>query len=609
MPHKSGFAVVGIRLAVALLIFAGLFSPISDLNFHQAVMLGTPLSGLLDVALLIGILSLLIRKSRCPVKRKVYSILAALCSLCILLDRSFLLHADWSLLLGSWRAFLTALWVGVALSLCLNALLCLLADWFAREAGQHTPTLKHGAGGGELLAFCKFMALILLCWLPHIIMQAPGAIETTAGQQIRQCFGELPYSRDNPIFHTLWLKLVLKGTLRLGLGDSMAVMAVSLSQLLPLAAALAWTLCIVKRLPLNPRFASVLLWFYCLCPLFPLYGLFIVKDVPFAVAVLLLTCVITEITLRRAAFFTSWLNCAVLVVIGACVCLLRNMAVVLYGLSVAAVFFAVGLDARARLRLCACVFTTLALYGGFILAADARLHPDTLDTRQAENRSLQCQMVARVVKYHERELSTSEIQTIDACIPVAGLGSRYHPEVSDPVKDTWRAGVTAAQKQAFDLLIPALMLRYPADCSQAALQMAIPYVTPGDIGRFRAIFDCGFSNIEALYPVFNPKHLFPTPVFRATLDFFQREPLINFFCCGGAYAWLLIGSVALLIARRRKRLMACAIPALLVLVGCLFSPVAGYVRYALPYMFAAPFLTLLTVYGLTQPEEKQRKAA
>ena len=162
-------------------------------------------------------------------------------------------------------------------------------------------------------------------------------------------------------------------------------------------------------------------------------------------------------------------------------------------------------------------------------------------------------------------------------------------------------GVVTMQSRAFDQLTARLILRYPGESAQAILQMAIPYLAPGDTGRFRAMFDCGFSNIDVLYPVFAPDHLFPTAVFRSTLDFFQRQPVIAFFCCSGLYAWLLMGSFTLLLTHRKSGLWVCWLPAMLVLVGCFLSPVAGYIRYALPYMFTAPFLVCLMLSALREP--------
>ena len=166
------------------------------------------------------------------------------------------------------------------------------------------------------------------------------------------------------------------------------------------------------------------------------------------------------------------------------------------------------------------------------------------------------------------------------------------------MKDTWRASATAEQKQAFDQLALTLAKRYPGTAAQAFLQMAVPYLAMGDIGRFRAIYDYGFSNVEPVFAVFRPRQVFGGRAFRVVPEFFQRNPVVMFVSSSGFSASVLIGALALLLSRRRYRWLACALPAALTLLGCMFSPVAGYIRYALPFVFAAPFLAMVTIAAL-----------
>ncbi len=586
----------------------GLFYPVSALNFSAVFGSGAPQAlPLVTQGLALFMLFELAR--RFGLHRKVFAFLAGFYTFCILLDRSFVSQSDWGLLFGSAGDFGAALWMFASLTLALYAAISLLAAGVSALVKRDVRRVSAAAPRPEPRGrFWLWLGILLLCWLPHIVTQAPGVIETTAGQQIREAFGELPYTDDNPIFHTLLLKLLIKGSLFVGLDATAAVLVVSLSQIVPLALALVWTLAIARRMGVPRALVWAMLGFYALCPLFAYYGFFIVKDVPFAIAVLLLTCELAEISLRGDAFFRSWWNCLLHVAIGAFLCFMRNAGLALYALSMLAAFPLIRPKGRSLRRMAACTLAAVAIYAGFTAAANAALNVTTLETRQAETRSLQCQVVARIVREHGAELTADELAAIDACIPTDGLAENYLPEVSDPVKDTWRADATAETVRAFDRLSLRLALRYPGTSAQAFLQMAVPYLTLGDIGRFRAIFDYGFPSLVSLYPVFKPRHLFSSDVFRFLPDYFQNQPLINFFCCSGFYASLLIGCAVLLIRRRKFRLAACYVPAFLVLLGCMFSPVAGYVRYALPFMFSAPFLTAAAVRLLTEPPRAATKS-
>ena len=573
---------------VAIIIYMGLFSSLYAGDLSELLMDTVPAIAWVKLMLFGGIWGLLYRRWLDAEKgsQKAFGkpalFIGAACTLCMLLDHCFLRYDYIPLAsLGECVGFLWTWASGAALLSCALQLLATRRKAVAFAAPSEAQPQR---------LFWLAFAILLLCWLPYIIVQFPGHIETTAGQQIRQGFGQEPISGDNPVFHTLLMKLVVKGSLRLGFSDTMAVFMLSLTQILLLAIALAWSVKIVGALCGKP-WAIGLLAFYCICPLFALYGLFIVKDVPFAAAVLLCTCEIAEIVQDPNAFQKK-AGCIRFLLIACFLCLMRNLAAAILCV-VAVALLIYRRDRQFQRRLLALSLTTLALVGAFQLLSKPVLQVETFSNRQAENRSLQCQMIARVVREHEGELSQDDLATIDRVLPIDGMGERYDPEVSDPIKDTWRVGVTREEKLALDALTAKYLFAYPLDCLQAMMRMGLPYLTPGDTGRFRSIFDCGFSDIDAIAAVFHPKHLFSSAVFRKPLDFFQQTPLINLFCSGGLYAWLLLG--CLIAVRKNKGMRICFIPAMTVLLGCLLSPVAGYVRYALPYMFSTPILFALTL--------------
>ncbi|NLV59323.1 MAG: hypothetical protein GXY67_11250 [Clostridiales bacterium] len=516
---------------------------------------------------------------------------ALLFALMVALDRSFLARGDWGLLFGDARTILLALCFWLSLSATLYAAISLTAGLVLGGLAR-----SQKAAGWSFRRFLMDFGILLLLWLPSIVLEAPGAVETTAGQQIRQGFGELPYATDNPIFLTLLMKAVIKATRFVGLGDTMAVMNLSLLQILPLASALAWAVGIARRV-LPVGFARLLLAVYALFPVYPFYGFFIVKDVPFAILTLVLTCELAELAIHRQGFFTTGRGLAAHVAIGLALCATRSMAMAMYALVWLIALPLLRLKSRTSLRLFLGALAAIALCAAGTAMVHRALDAQTLENRQAETRSLQLQIVARIVSQHREGLSGEELAELDACVPLESIAF-YQPEVSDPVKDAWRTNTTATQRRAFDRLSLNLALRYPATAAQAALRMAVPYLALGDAGRFRAIFDYGFSDVYHLYPVFHPRYVFRgevfgKPLFRILPDFFQNNPIVLLISSSGLYASLLLGSLALLLRRRQGRWVGVCLPALLTLLGCLMSPVAGYVRYALPFIFTAPLLAAL----------------
>ena len=607
MFNRSRMLQFTLMVAIGAAVAAALFLPFTPINFQDWVPTVMPLVVLLYASVALGVAALLTLAWARGAHRALFIPLSVFFALCILLDRSFVQSQGWGLLFGSGTAFAAALPTLAGLSLVFYAM-CRMA------AGAVLRTLHHSAPATApqrpYLRFAADMGILLACWLPYIILQAPGAMETTVGQQLQQAYGYLPYSQENPILHTLVIKVVVQGAQALGLSDTMAAMCLSLTQIIPLLAVLAWTVSLARQLHLPRTLVRLLLAYYALCPVFPFFSFFNVKDVPFAIALLLLTCELAALTLAREHYFSRPVHMLLHIGIGIYLCAMRNIALALYAAVVLLSIPLLRLPLKQAVRMALGTLAAMAVCVGLTAYCNSALSVRTLDNRLAENRSLPCQIVARTVQAHGDALSPLELATIDACIPLEGLAERYNPEVSDPVKDTWRASATAEQKQAFDQLALNLAKRYPGTAAQAFLQMAVPYLAMGDIGRFRAIYDYGFSNVEPVFAVFRPRQVFGGRAFRVVPEFFQRNPVVMFVSSSGFSASVLIGALALLLSRRRYRWLACALPAALTLLGCMFSPVAGYIRYALPFVFAAPFLAMVTIAALrtqTPPRARARR--
>ena len=66
----------------------------------------------------------------------------------------------------------------------------------------------------------------------------------------------------------------------------------------------------------------------------------------------------------------------------------------------------------------------------------------------------------------------------------------------------------------------------------------------------------------------------------------------------GLYGWFALFALAGVMGCRRRENAIAMLPALLTLLGCLFSAVNGYFRYAMPLYFMAPVLLALLSQAL-----------
>ena len=75
---------------------------------------------------------------------------------------------------------------------------------------------------------------------------------------------------------------------------------------------------------------------------------------------------------------------------------------------------------------------------------------------------------------------------------------------------------------------------------------------------------------------------------RHTVYTVEKMPVLSLFYGCGIYTWLLLGAVAGMLARGKRRELCVLVPEFAVLLICLVSPVNGYLRYMTPVMAALP---------------------
>ena len=74
-------------------------------------------------------------------------------------------------------------------------------------------------------------------------------------------------------------------------------------------------------------------------------------------------------------------------------------------------------------------------------------------------------------------------------------------------------------------------------------------------------------------------------------------PVIGIFQKIGIYTWILLATTAYLLYSRKSRMLLALIPVTVVLIGCCFSPVNGYFRYALPMILTIPSLGVGVIWA------------
>ena len=77
----------------------------------------------------------------------------------------------------------------------------------------------------------------------------------------------------------------------------------------------------------------------------------------------------------------------------------------------------------------------------------------------------------------------------------------------------------------------------------------------------------------------------------------MNVPLLGKFQKIGIYTWILITSIAYLLSRKKTKWLLCLLPSIIIMVGCCFTAVNGYPRYALSAVVMIPIISSSVLFA------------
>ncbi|WP_140462901.1 MULTISPECIES: DUF6020 family protein [unclassified Bifidobacterium] len=283
-------------------------------------------------------------------------------------------------------------------------------------------------------------AVIGICWMPVIIMMAPGTIWFDTGDQIAQFFGISAYgqpagaiSSHHPVLDTLvfggaaWLGDTLTGNYQNGLIAYLAVQVAA--TILGLAAACLY----VRHIGCGRAYGLMMLVFFSVFPAFPIFTMSIVKDSLHMVFLIPWLIMMAEtvrtgleaLASRRflAGLFVLSLGCALTTMTGLYITVLSLLALPV-----------VAATRRRRLTaLAAALGVTLLAVVIFPAAVAGPLKVAKEDSNQIL--VVPMQMTARYALDHPHDITPDERKAVDTVnhVPFDHMASRYNPYLADPI--------------------------------------------------------------------------------------------------------------------------------------------------------------------------------
>ena len=444
--------------------------------------------------------------------------------------------------------------------------------------------------------FLFSLCFIVICWLPYIISYYPIILSPDPSFQIRQFFGirtkyadyailldeNVVMTNHHPVTHTV----LLGGCLKLGTmigNDNLGLFFYSIIQISVLASVLAFSIYYMQKMGLKTKYLIGVLLIYALVPMFPLYAMSGVKDVLFGAFIFLYFIFLHNLVKTKCEGY-KWWNYLLIIILLILICLFRNNGIHVLILSLPFTLIIARKKWKQLLTVMVCVF---GFYGVFdkVILPYYKITPGSI----REVLSVPFQQTARLAKYHGDEFTEEEIATIDKILGYDDLAERYDSELADPVKNEFNKYATDEDlKEYFKVWFNGL-IKHPGTYIEATMNNVYGFFYPEKTKWYVYYkfddritengFDYHYNSLETSRNILS-KYAVAFPYI----------PGIGLISNIGFNVWIIFTLFAYAIYKKLYKNILILAPALILILVCVVGPANTYFRYALPFIFAMPFI-------------------
>ena len=558
---------------------------------------------LLTFLAFVGFVHLIPKVSKRNIKWGVpFSIIGALF---LLLCESYYLLNSWDKVFGSVTAVITSCLRGMGFA----TLIFFVYDIVNRINIEKLDVVNKGFDKKQ---FIKFTLIMIACWVPYMIIMAPGAMGPDTKDQFAQILGNGPMSwspgtvprkptdilltNHHPVAHTLLLGIFLKfGEL---IGSYFAgIELYCVLQSMVFAAALTYSVFKLQEYGMSKRLSKIVYFFFALCPLFPLWGMTTFKDTPFAIMLLLVTLLLYDAFKMPEKFTKSkyWVLAAALFAL----LLVRNNSFYLLLLLLPFAVIHFRKDKKFVIKVISVMLIPLLLFKVGFTGVAFKL-AGVNDGSPREMLSIPFQQTARYIVEFENEVTPEEEQNIRKILgggelTLSDIAELYVPDRSDSVKGEYNKYATTGDLVNYFKTWFAQLAKHPDCYVEAFFNMNFSWFSFES--NQDLVFYNGNSDEEIPYYL---EGLDSPKVFehaRAAvsqmINAFNKTPIVSCIFEFSFYTWCYVAIfLAMLMRKRYTELLVC-LPIFANYAICFVGPVA-YMRYVIPMIVCIPFVIFIT---------------
>lgn len=555
--------------------------------------------GLIGSVLLIYFIYKFYQKSTIIPKKKSLKVLSLILAFFMIFGNSFMCVGSTALIFKNIGYFLLSLIMYIGYYYLFLVLISYLFRFL--DKNNFSEENKEKKDNKFVAAFKKHpflfsLCFIVICWLPYIISYYPIILSPDPSFQIRQFFGirtkyadyailldeNVVMTNHHPVTHTM----LLGGCLKLGTmigNDNLGLFFYSIIQISVLASVLAFSIYYMQKMGLKTKYLIGVLLIYALVPMFPLYAMSGVKDVLFGAFIFLYFIFLHNLVKTKCEGY-KWWNYLLIIILLILICLFRNNGIHVLILSLPFTLIIARKKWKQLLTVMVCVF---GFYGVFdkVILPYYKITPGSI----REVLSVPFQQTARLSKYHGDEFTEEEIATIDKILGYDDLAERYDSELADPVKNEFNKYATDEDlKEYFKVWFNGL-IKHPGTYIEATMNNVYGFFYPEKTKWYVYYnfdnritengFDYHYNSLETSRNILSEYTVA-----------FPYIPGIGLISNIGFNVWIIFTLFAYAIYKKLYKNILLLAPALILILVCVVGPANTYFRYALPFIFAMPFI-------------------
>lgn len=444
---------------------------------------------------------------------------------------------------------------------------------------------------------------LLLCWIPHILINYPGSMCWDAWNQIAAFFGVINFTSHHPPAHTWLIGSFVKLGLTLG-NTEWGLFVIVLLQSIIFAAILAYVFITMKKLQ-TPRWLIVTTWLIAvISPIYTTYIETILKDVIYSYMFLLFMIELVYIIFDGGEYWKSIRHIGLLALSMTFIILFRNNGkYIIYPMSFVLIIMIIKeykkcFDKQILIRGIGVIIISLFLAIGseeFLI-----FHYNIQNGSIREALSLPFQQTARYIAEYGDEVTDEEKKAIDTILDYDSLAEKYDPRISDPVKNTFRKDSTKEDLINYFKVWLQQFKKHPLTYFKATMNQNYYLLYPciEDAALYNTTIISGYESTVELLEM-NEIQTFKTA--REILANWNRTlffmPVIGMFSSTAFYNIILLFLFIYAIHFKMKKIFLLFVPLIINDLIIVAAPVIhGHVRYAFPIIYSMPIVVAMYLY-------------